>query len=126
MKTKLRDIKRRAQQKHFARRAEERLGFNLSPTAISGIRNAVRHKHGTLLAQPSLRIAVWRVRYGERNLVVVYDYETEELVTLMTIGMYQETALCNSPGGEDEDLKSRIADTPAGQTLQEMKERLDG
>ena len=126
MKTKSRDIKRRAQQKHFARRAEERLGFKLSLTAISGIRNAVERKHGTLLAQPSLRIAVWRVRYGERNLVVVYDYETEELVTLMTTGMYQETALCNSPGGEDEDLKSRIADTPAGRTLQEMKERLDG
>jgi hypothetical protein len=67
------------------------------------------------------------VRYGERDLVVVYDHESEELGTLMTTGMYQEMDICNSPRGKDaDDLKSRIADTPAGKALQEMKERLDG
>jgi hypothetical protein len=127
MNNKLRDVKKRAQQSHFKRRARERLGYALNQTAISGIRNSVQGEHGTLLAQPSLRISIWSVRYGERDLVVVYDHETEELVTLITTGMYQEMAICNSPRGKDaDDLKSRIADTPAGKALQEMKERLDG
>lgn len=127
MKNKRRAIKRSAQRKHFKKRAEERLGFALPETTISSIRSAVEAERGTLLARPSLRIGVWRVRHAERDLVVVYDYETEELVTLMTTGMYQETALCNSPRGrDDKDLKSPIANTPAGKALQEMKERLDG
>lgn len=127
MNKKLRDVKKRAQQSHFFKRAQERLGYSLSKTAISGLRNAVRGKHGTLLAQPSLRISIWSVRYGERDLVVVYDHETEELVTLMTTGMYQEMAICNSPRGKDaDDLKTSIADTPAGKALQAMKEQLNG
>jgi len=127
VKQELRDIKRRAQRLHVLRRAHERLGYELSNDDIDAIRLKVERGRGDLLVQPSLRTSIWRIVVDHRKVVVVYDHETEEIATIMTTGMWQETDVAKSPAvTQDTPLKGSLENHPAGKALQDLKDKLNG
>jgi len=120
------ELKRRryAQRLHFQRRVMERLGFELSQEEITAIKTDIQTGILTSMATPVERLEIYRVNIGERSCVVVYDKETRELATFLTNEMWQARRLSNAPGVTDPTaLKTSLADTPAGQVLQGLKEK---
>lgn len=120
-------IKRDAQRTHFRRRALERLGYELLEREIARIRQQVRERKAELLTRPDAKLSVWRVDIGARQMVVVYDLETEELSTILTNKIWQEQDMCNSPYSKDEGhLVGTLGDHPKAKALAELKEKLGG
>ena len=85
-----RKIHRHAQRIHFGRRAEERLGYALNVEEVIHIRELVRTETAELLFKPNLRFSMWRVPVKSGTIIVVYDHETKELVTVLSEAMWEE------------------------------------
>lgn len=113
----LRKIRRLAQRKHFSRRASERLGYIISGAEVIDIRRQVQSGTGELLTRPSDRLVLYRIKTSGRSMIVVYDNETEELVTMMTEAIWQAQAMCRSPHVDD---KAALRDTLGGSALEEL------
>ena len=117
-------VRRAAQQSHFRRRVFERLGFSLTEDEITQLTREIQEEECTLLLRHSLRNSIWRVTAGSRDIIVVYDEETEVPVTVLTEGMWQVRSMCNSPVvTSGKDLQSALGDHPAGQILRDLKKR---
>ena len=113
-----------AQAEHFRRRAFERLGFSLTSEEISNIRSSIEKKEAPLLARQSLRHSIWRCCVGKRDIIVMYDEETEEPATIITESMWQERGICNSPVVENaESLQAALGDHPGAKVLKELKRK---
>lgn len=113
----LRWIHKAAQQKHFRERVKERFGLDLDIPEWSDVLVAILTNRAEMLARPSLRTSMWRVTLFGTPVVVVFDHETLEMVTIITEEMWAERSLAKgSP------LTSTLAETPAGKVLQQLKE----
>lgn len=122
-----RKLKQHAQRRHFRRRACERLGYELQTREIVSIRRQVQERRAELITRPDERLTLWRVKVNGRSMVVVYDQETKELVTIMSETVWQSQDMRNSPHVKDEaGLRASLADTPAGQVLAGLKEASNG
>jgi hypothetical protein len=117
----LRKVKRLAQRIHFARRASERLGYELSGAEVIDIRRQVQAGTGELLTRPSDRLVLYRISANGRGMIVVYDNETEELVTMLTEEIWQAQRMFKSPGVNDKaDLRESLGGT-AWKELSKLK-----
>ena len=111
-----------AQKSHFRRRVRERLGFHLTEDELKKVRDSIQQKTSLLLTRHSLRNSIWRVRIGNRDIIVVYDEETNEPATVLTESMWQERSVCNSPVVKDnQDLQIALGDHPAAKVLRDFK-----
>lgn len=121
-------LKRNAQRIHFRRRVFERLGYEIRPEEVGKIKQEIRSGTGELLTRPNKRLSLWRIEVGNRKgFVVVYDAETEELVTLMTDSIWQEQDMCNSPHVSDgAELKGSLSDHRGAESLLELRKKLGG
>ncbi len=126
--SKHRKLKRNAQRIHFRRRVLERLGYDIRFEEVTKIKQEIQDGTGQLLTRPDKRLSVWRVRIGNREgFVVVYDADTEELVTLMTDSIWQEQDMCNSPHVEDSaGLKGKLSAQRGAESLLELRKKLRG
>jgi len=57
----------------------------------------------------------------------VYDAETEELVTLLTDGIWQEQTMCKSPHVEDPtELRGSLSEQRGAEGLLALRKKLEG
>jgi hypothetical protein len=117
--------KRNAQQAHFKKRAYERLGYELTNKEVTAIRHQVRDKTAILLSRPSFKLSIWRVSIKARPMIVVFDAETEELVTMLNYTTWQEQRMSNAPDVPSEELKDTLASHPGAAVLRELRDRLE-
>jgi hypothetical protein len=117
-------VRKSAQATHFRRRAFERLGFHLTDEEVSNIRSSIEKQEAALLARQSLRHSIWRCYVGKRDIIVVYDEETDEPATIITESMWQERSVCNSPTVENaESLQTALGDHPGAKVLKELRKK---
>lgn len=115
-------VRKCAQKSHFRRRVFERLGFNLTEEEIKEVVLKIREKRAFLLTRHSLRNSIWRVPVGKRDLIIIYDEETDEPATVLTESMWQERSVCNSPVVDNtQDLQIALGDHPAAKVLRDLK-----
>lgn len=126
--SKARKLKRHAQRIHFRKRVKDRLGYDIQPDEVRRIRQEIQSGTGVLLTRPDKRLSVWRTKIGNRTgFVVVWDAETEELVTLMTDAIWQQQDMCNSPYVEDDAaLKGSFSEARGAESLLALKSKLEG
>ena len=115
-------VKKGAQQKHFRTRVKERLGFELSIHDWAYVLEIILTNEAEMLARPSNQTSMWRVRIAGKWVVVVFDDQSLEMVTVLTEEMWAERVLAKKKTHTDPALHTSIADTPAGETLQGMKD----
>lgn len=116
-------IRRAAQRVHFRRRVTERLGYPLANSEISKIKQDIRDNTLHELASSVPRLRIYQILVDNRPCVVLYDIHTEELVTFLTLGMWQERKLAKSPADKStQSLRGTLEDTPAGEVLKKLKE----
>ena len=87
-----RGSKARAQCLHVRRRAIQRLGVGLPPSAQREIVSLIQAGNTRLLDRQSLRISVHRVEYEGLTFPVVYDRLRHTLVTVLPLDAYQGVA----------------------------------
>ena len=126
--SKHRKLKRNAQRIHFRRRARERLGYDIPQEEVIRIKREIQNDTGDFITRPNERLSLWRVKIGNRGgFVVVYDAETEELVTMLTDGIWQEQDMRNSPHVEDSTaLRSSLASQRGAESLLALRKKLGG
>lgn len=127
MLNKYHKAKRLAQRAHFRARAKERLGYELREEEITELIRQVQAGEADLITRPSARLVLWRVIINSRPMVVVYDLETDELVTMMGETIWQNQEMHKSPYVRDEGaLRSTLAETQAGRVLAALLEKKNG
>jgi hypothetical protein len=116
-------LRKRAQNKHFRRRVEERLGYALSEQEINQIKEDALGGQLRELVSPVPRLIIYQIFIDNRPCVVLYDNQTQELVTFLTLSMWQDRRLANNPKTENEEsLRTTLENSPAGQVLKQLKE----
>jgi len=120
MEKKNLSVRKHSQQVHFRRRVEERLGYALSEEEIAKIANDI--KTGVLVKTPSQipRLSIYQVLVGSRPCVVLFDNVTQELVTFLTLSMWQARDMATD---KDQTLRTTLEDSPAGKVLKTFKEK---
>ena len=116
-------IRKSAQKVHFRNRVKERLGYSLTEDEIDNrtTRICTGELQEIVSHLPSLKI--YEILINNRPCVVLYDSETKELVTFLTLSMWQDRKLANSPKGQNvSSLREAIADSPVGEVLRKLKE----
>jgi hypothetical protein len=111
MNSRLRKVKQNAQRIHFSKRAQARLGYELTSAEVRGLYSSIRSGVAELVAHPKERLSLYRVYINSRSMIVVYDNETEEMVTLLTEEIWQAQEMCNSPVSKDtKSLRQSLSD----------------
>lgn len=119
--TPKKDDRKFAQRKHFRRRVLERLGYALSEHVIEQIKISI--EDGTLQGEQSQipRLTIYKIFVDSRPCVVLYDNVTQELVTFLTLSMWQEREMRQN---SDQPLRVTLEQSSAGEVLKKLKEKL--
>jgi len=114
-------IRKSAQRRHFLRRAQERLGYDLSGDELIAVRRSILSGMATLIIRPVEHLGVYRVPMRGRDMVVVYDYHTKEMVTMLSEGMWQTQRMSKSPDVTEKTALRDSLDSSALNELQKLK-----
>jgi hypothetical protein len=79
-----------AKQKHFRARIKERFGVDLDVAEWSGMLQSIIQENAEFLGRPSLRTSFWRLDFRGEPLIVVFDHEVLEMVTVLTEQMWEQ------------------------------------
>ena len=76
--------KRRDQQLHARKRAQERLGLNLSVNRQNEIVGMIQRSECVFVRKDSNRVSVFDVEFEQETFRVAYDRHRKSLATIMT------------------------------------------
>ena len=76
--------KRRDQQRHARKRAQERLGLNLSVNRQNEIVGMIQRSECVFVRKDSNRVSVFDVEFEQETFRVAYDRHRKSLATIMT------------------------------------------
>lgn len=79
--------KSNTQRLHSKKRAYERLGIHLTNADLDAIVYLIQKKKGKFVAKQSNRVTLWKVRYSDINMQVVYDKTRQTVVTVFPADM---------------------------------------
>ncbi len=102
MRRKARKKKARCQSIHAKRRANERFGINLNSEQLV---KEIQDQKLTFLTRQSNRVTLWRKKEDDLDIVVVYDSNTKEIVTVMPYEWYlRNGGIDVSPKEEEQEI----------------------
>lgn len=116
------DARKLAQRSHFRRRVLERLGYELAETEIERIKSSIQS--GVLVGEPSQipRLVIYKIFVDSRPCVVLFDNVTQELVTFLTLSMWQEREMKQNAS---QTLRVTFEESPAGEVLKKLREKIN-
>lgn len=75
--------KKKAEQRHSKRRAQERYGLDLTKAIRDALRGKIKKQKGKFLYRRSRRVSVWQVTHQAETYKIVYDKQRKEIVTFL-------------------------------------------
>jgi len=85
--TKKRTQKKETQRAHFRRRMYQRHGWRITNNDIEEISRAIREGESVCLGRQSLRVTLHRLTFNDKEIVVVYDTNRNQPVTVLADDM---------------------------------------
>lgn len=86
-----------AQQKHAYRRASQRYDLELKEHEYNEINGQIRkQRDAKCLYRQSNRVTVWKVKFKDKELFVVYDKKRNQVVTFLKKEMVENDMMSNS------------------------------
>lgn len=77
------ETKKSWERMHARQRAKERFGVNLKNKDLATLVTMIQKGNAEFLRRQSKRVTIWRVRYAEKTMVVVYDTLRHMIVTFL-------------------------------------------
>ena len=77
------ETKKSWERMHARQRAKERFGVNLKNKDLATLVTMIQKGNAEFLRRQSKRVTIWRVRYAEKTMLVVYDTLRHMIVTFL-------------------------------------------